>query len=253
MEYPVLYPLLPIVLLLAAMQELRATGEGPGIAPDDALKRLQAGNARFVAGRSEHPHATPDRLAETSRNGQHPFAAVLACSDSRVPVERLFDQGFGDIFVMRVAGNVAGEYEIGSVEYGASHLETPLLVVLGHTQCGAVTAVATKLSLHGNIRPLAEKIKPAVAAARKANPSLHGKDLVPAATKANVWQSIDDLLKGSPMVRERVKAGKLRIVGAMYDIKTGKVEWLGPHPEMARLLARRVLPLARLRWPRARQ
>jgi methyl-accepting chemotaxis protein len=209
----------------------------PTLTPEGALARLTQGNARFVAGNSQNPNTGKERLADTAQNGQHPFATVISCSDSRVPVERLFDQGIGDIFVVRVAGNVCATDEIGSIEYGVDHLQTPLLVVLGHTNCGAVTAVVTGAELHGNIPPLLDNIKPALAVAQKKFPNLTGKDLVPAAIEANVWQSVDDLMKSSPATRERVKNGKLKIVGAVYDIETGNVNWLGAHPGQARLLA----------------
>jgi len=214
-----------------------ASGGGPAISPEDALKRLQEGNARFVAGKSSHPNTSAARLTETAQKGQHPFATIVTCSDSRCPAERLFDQGFGDVFIIRVAGNVCNTDEIGSVEYGVDHLESSILLVLGHTACGAVTAVATNAELHGNIPPLVSGIKPAVENARKAHPNLQGKDLVPEAIKANVWQAIDDVCKASPIVRKRVADGKLKILGAIYNIETGKVEWLGGHPEQARLMA----------------
>ena len=216
--------------------QARASSSGPGITPDEALKKLQDGNARFVAGKPEHPNADAARLAETAEKGQHPFATIITCSDSRCPAERLFDQGFGDIFVIRVAGNVCDTDETGSAEYGTDHLGTPLLVVLGHSLCGAVTAVATGAEVHGNIPPLVENIKPAVAKAQKAHPDLHGKDLVPEAIKANAFQGVEELFTRSPVIRERVTSGKLKVVAALYDLATGKVEWLGAHPEEIALL-----------------
>ncbi|MFT5154621.1 MAG: carbonic anhydrase [Planctomycetota bacterium] len=205
--------------------------------PEEALGLLAEGNQRFLAGTSQHKGTGPVRWTETSEHGQHPFATVITCSDSRVPVERIFDQGIGDLFVIRVAGNVCDVDEVGSIEYGVDHLETPVLVVLGHVSCGAVTAVVTGAELHGSIPPLVDNIQPAVEAARKSHPSLHGKELVPAAVKANVWQSIDDLLRTSPATRARVEAGQLKIQGAVYDIGSGEVDWLGTHPQQERLLA----------------
>lgn len=210
---------------------------GPGITGEEALTLLREGNVRFVTGQSRHPHCDPARLIETDEQGQHPFATVIACSDSRVPVEILFDEGFGDLFVVRVAGNVCDADEAGSIEYGVEHLRTPLLVVLGHTSCGAVTAVATDAELHGNIPGLVDNIKPAVMTAQKQHPHLHGKDLVPAAIRANVWQGIEDLLQISPDTRELVVAGELTIVGALFDLHTGMVEWMGPHPRQKELLS----------------
>lgn len=208
-----------------------------GVKPDEAIQRLKDGNGRFAAGKSSHPNVTAARREETVKGGQHPFACVLACSDSRVPVERLFDQGFGDLFVIRVAGNVANVDEIGSIEYGADHLGAPIVLVLGHTHCGAVTAVATGAEAHGNIATLVENIRPAVASAQKKHPDVHGKDLVPTAIEANVWQSIDDLFKNSPVIRKRVQEGRVKVVGAVYDLATGQVKWLGEHPQTAQLMS----------------
>jgi carbonic anhydrase len=205
--------------------------------PEEALQRLQAGNARFVGGKCTHPRVDAKRLVETADKGQHPFATVITCSDSRVPVEVLFDQGIGDVFVIRVAGNVCDTDEVGSIEYGVDHLETPLFVVLGHTHCGAVTAVTTEAQLHGSIPPLVDNILPAVKKAAAMNPHLSKEELVPEAIKANCWQSIEDLFKASPATRDRVKAGKLKVVAAIYNIRTGKVGWLGSHPDQDRLLA----------------
>ena len=125
---------------------------------------------------------------------------------------------------------------MGSLEYGMSHLGTHLLVVLGHTDCGAVTAAVTGAEVHGNIRRVVDKIEPAVAAAQAAHRDLHGKDLVPAATELNVWYSIEELMAGSPMTRRHVASGKLKVIGAIYDVKTGKVQWLGEHPKQKELL-----------------
>jgi methyl-accepting chemotaxis protein len=222
---------------LTSVATALAAGDAPAATPDEALQRLQDGNQRFVSGAATNPNTNEARRTETARNGQHPFATVLTCSDSRCPVERLFDQGIGDVFVVRVAGNVAATDEIGSIEYGVGHLETPLLVVLGHTQCGAVTAVATGAEVSGSIPRLVAPIGPAVARAHKEFPDLKGKDLVPQAIRANIWQAIDDLLRTSPEVRERVQSGKVKIVGALYHIEDGKVEWLGTHPDQERLLA----------------
>ena len=209
---------------------------GPGISADEALKRLKEGNDRFVAGKTVHPNADAKRRELVATKGQHPFVTVLGCSDSRGPLELLFDQGIGDVFVIRVAGNVCNVDETGSIEYGVDHVGTPLLVVLGHSGCGAVTAVATGGEVHGSIPALVAGIRPAVAKAEKANPNLHGKDLVPAATEFNVWQAIDDLFKRSSIIRKSAQEGKVKVLGAIYDLPSGKVKWLGEHPEKARLL-----------------
>jgi carbonic anhydrase len=145
-----------------------------------------------------------------------------------------------DIFVVRVAGNVVDVDEAGSIEYGMLHVNTPVLVVLGHTQCGAITAVTAAIEGHGhalerNIPPLVDNIEPAVKQAMAAHPDKHGKDIIPYAIEENVWQGIDDLFMRSPAVRELVKSGKAKVVGAMYDVGTGKVEWL-PEDKVAVIL-----------------
>ena len=206
------------------------------LTPDEALAFLKAGNERFKTGAPTHPHLGAKRLLETAA-GQHPVATILACSDSRVPPEVLFDDGIGDIFTVRVAGNVVDTDEMGSAEYSLEHLGTSLIVVMGHTRCGVVTAVATHATVHGHIPALIEHIDDAVAATRKRYPSATDLDLVPEATRANVFQSIATLLKESDSVRERVESGKAQLVGAMYDVETGHVEWLGRHQEEVALIA----------------
>jgi carbonic anhydrase len=223
--------LLPFALVLVVALPLRAPAAeheaaGP-CTPDEALARLKNGNARFVAGKAEHPRADANRRAETAKDGQHPIATVIACSDSREPVEIIFDQGIGDVFVVRVAGNVCNTDEVGSTEYATEHLNTPLCVVLGHTNCGAVTAAATNAELHGSVGALVEGIKPAVAAAQKEHPELRDKALVAAAIEANVRQSIANLQSRSPVIARLVAAGKLRIEGGIYDLETGQIRWLG--------------------------
>jgi carbonic anhydrase len=167
-----------------------------------------------VKGDLTYPHQDAASISKTS-TGQHPFATVLSCSDSRVPVEQVFDLGIGDLFVVRVAGNVAGINELASIEYGVDHLGTPTLVVLGHTQCGAVTATATHAEADGSVVPIIERIKPAVEAAAKANPNKTGKDLVPSATIENVWMTIESIFARSLAVRRYLSPGRRpgRVVG----------------------------------------
>jgi carbonic anhydrase len=244
---------LPVVFLLATASALAddahhgapakpaaaaaaAAAPPTSLTPDEALAFLKAGNERFKAGTSTHPHLGSKRLTETAA-GQHPVATILSCSDSRVPPEVLFDDGIGDIFAIRVAGNVVDTDEMGSAEYGVDHLGTSLMVVMGHTKCGAVTAVATHATVHGHIPALVGHINEAVETTRKAYPSATDTDLIPEATRANVFQSIATLLKESDSVRERVENGKAQLVGAIYDVETGTVEWLGPHKEEAELIA----------------
>jgi carbonic anhydrase len=199
-----------------------------------ATSLLREGNTRFATGHPQYPNMDAERRHNTVAEGQQPFATVLACSDSRDPVELLFDRGVGDIFVIRVAGNVAGVSEMATIEYGVVHLNTPLLVVMGHSQCGAVTAVATGAELHGFLPKLAERIAPAVAKAKEqaATP----EEIVPRAIEANVWQVIDDILRQSEEVRDLVTKGRLLVVGANYDLESGQVKWLGIHPDPKALL-----------------
>lgn len=203
---------------------------------DLALLSLRQGNERFVTEHSDHAHLTARRRGEVAK-GQHPFATILACSDSRLPVEAIFDQGFGDLFMVRVIGNVAKADEIASVEYGAVHLETPVVVVMGHTSCGAVTAAVEHAEVHGSIPQVLAAIEPAVAQARAAHPEAPASELVARSVESNVWHAIGNLFTGSAQLRERAKAGQLKVVGAVYNIESGVVQWQGEHPDLARLLA----------------
>lgn len=230
-----------LVLILAFLFSGAATApalaKSDAVSPDAALKMLQAGNNRFVCGPLQRPNQGAARRQLTAKQGQKPFAVLLACADSRVPVEELFDRGVGDIFTVRNAGNISNTTDIGSIEYAVDHLGTPLVVVMGHSHCGAVTAAVEGGEAPPNIKAFVDFITPAVAAARKANPDKSGEALIPAAVTANVWQSMADIYQNSPMIREKVKNGKLKLVGAVYDIATGKINWLGPHPDQAQLLA----------------
>ncbi len=201
------------------------------------LARLKQGNAAFAAGKLRHPRQGLDRIRELVA-GQHPLATLLACSDSRVPDELLFDQGIGDLFVVRVAGNVADTDELGTVEYGVDHLGTPLLVVLGHTRCGAVTAVMTGAELHGHIPALVDNILPAVAMEKAKSPGADPKSLVEPAIVRNVLQSMADVITKSSLVRARLKSGQAHMVGALYHLDDGTVDWLGEHPDQADLLVK---------------
>ncbi len=201
--------------------------------PDEVLQMLKSGNERFFTGKATHPQADAARLALAGREdqGKYAYATVITCSDSRVPVELIFDAGVMDIFVIRVAGNVCDTDEIGSIEYGLAHVNTPVLVVLGHTQCGAVTAVTRAIQGHGhklerNIPPLVDNIIPAVKRAIEQHKDVHGEEIIPYAIKENVWQGVEDLFMKSPAVRNIVKEGKAKVVGAIYDVGTGKIEWL---------------------------
>ncbi len=201
--------------------------------PAEVIKMLKQGNQRFYSGQATYPHTSAERLklAGVEDQGKHAYATVITCSDSRVPVELIFDAGVMDIFVIRVAGNVCDTDEVGSIEYGLAHVNTPVLVVLGHTQCGAVTAVTHAVhgqghKLERNIPPLVDNIIPAVKRAIKNNEAIKGDAIIPYAIEENVWQGIEELFMRSPAVRDIVNQGKAQVVGAIYDVGTGKVKWL---------------------------
>ncbi|MBL8763938.1 MAG: carbonic anhydrase [Phycisphaerae bacterium] len=223
---------------MAASKNKSAPPATPDARPnaDAALALLREGNARWAGGRSEHPNSSESRRELTASEGQRPFVTVLTCADSRVPVERVFDRGVGDVFSVRVAGNVAGVSEVGTIEYGVEHLGTPLLVVMGHTKCGAVAAAASHAETHGSVGDVVRRIAPAVERAERVNPGVDGAALASAAVKENVWQSVFDLLKGSDELRRRVASGELQVVGAVYDLSTGRVDFLGEHPWQSELL-----------------
>ncbi len=200
------------------------------------LQRLDEGNLRFSIGEPTYPHQSTERR-DSLTSGQSPFATVITCSDSRVAPELLFDQGIGDLFVIRVAGNVSDVDEVGSIEYGVGHLSTPLLVVLGHSSCGAVTAVLKGQEVHGSIPPLVDNIAPAVARAKAEHAHASGDALLAEAVEDNVWVSIEDLIERSEETRHLIESGKLKVVGAVYHLDTGRVEWLGSHPNQSGLVA----------------
>ncbi|MBK8476340.1 MAG: carbonic anhydrase [Opitutaceae bacterium] len=201
-----------------------------GIPPDDALILLKDGNRRFVSGTAIHFQQDAKRRRETANNGQKPFAIILTCADSRVPPELLFDQGIGSLFVIRVAGNVAQTDEVATIEYGVGHLGSRLIVVLGHTKCGAVTAVVEGAHVGPNLAQLVKPIVPAVARAQEQNPGVSGGPLVAAAILANVDQAIADLQQLSPDLAGAIAHGQARVVGALYDIESGAVEFLEGSP-----------------------
>jgi len=194
------------------------------VTADSALAELKSGNAHHVEHRYQHPHATVNRRRQLA-SGQNPHAEILSCSDSRVPPELIFDVGLGDLFVVRVAGNVVANTELGSLEYGAEHLHIPLLVVLGHQHCGAVTAAVEGGEAGGHINALVNLLVPAVQKSR----GLPG-DAVENAVKANVEMVVKQLRTSTPILSPLASQGKLRVVGAVYSLDTGKVTWLPDSP-----------------------
>ena len=187
---------------------------------DQAMERLVAGNKRYAMSKQTHPHQEPTRRAELC-GGQNPFAVILGCSDSRIPPELIFDQGLGDLFVVRVAGNIIDDVVLGSIEYAASHLLTPLIMVLGHSQCGAIGATVAGNDLEGHLPNLASAIQPAL-------DSMQGRpgDLVDNTAKANAKMVSEQLRQSTSVLSELVLKSNLKIVAAYYDLETGEVEIL---------------------------
>jgi len=185
-----------------------------------ALQKLIEGNRRFSLSKPIHPNQNRERRQELVK-GQKPFAVVVGCSDSRIPPEIIFDQGLGDLFVIRVAGNIVDDVALGSIEYAVDHLGTKLVVVLGHSKCGAVTATVQGGAPHGHVGSIMESIKPAIQAAKE----LPG-DLVDNTIKANTRLVADQLQYSDPILSEMARQGKISIVSAYYNIESGEVHIL---------------------------
>jgi carbonic anhydrase len=213
------------------------------IPPSEAISRLKEGNGRYTSGNPQHPHESREertqmaakshenlgmsaadaaKRREELANSQHPFAVVLGCADSRVPPEIVFDQGLGDLFVVRVAGNVIDDHALGSIEYAVDHLSVRLIVVLGHQHCGAVKAaretIAAKGTAPGHIQSLVTAIQPAVESTAKGD--------LEATIKANVDHVVQALRSSTPILKAKVDSGELRVVGAYYSLDTGAVTFL---------------------------
>ena len=191
---------------------------------DVVLRELKAGNAHHAAKRYQHPHQSAERQREL-QSAQHPHAIILSCADSRVAPEIILDQGLGDLFDVRVAGNVAGDTELASIEYAAEHLHAPLLVVMGLQKCGAVTAAAEPGEAAGHLPSLLTMIRPAVEAARTRK-----GDLVENAVRINVENVVRQIATSRPLLATLVSERKLTVVGAVYSLDTGKVDWLPQSP-----------------------
>lgn len=186
-------------------------------ASPESLQKLFDGNSRFILGKSIHANQSLDRVKDVVK-GQHPFAIIVGCSDSRVPPEIIFDQGVGDLFVIRTAGNLVDDVALGSIEYAVEHLHVPLIVVLGHEKCGAVDATLQGGKEPGQIQKLIDKIKPAV----DESANLSG-DKLDNAILANIKRIVDQLKHSKPIIEEYLHHRKLNIIGARYDLDEGKV------------------------------
>jgi carbonic anhydrase len=243
---------LVIVSLLGSSQFAPAADpahpDQPIVSPADAISRLKEGNGRFTAGNLQHPHESTEERTYMATNsyenasmlflgmtdaqaakrrtelakGQHPFAIIVSCSDSRVPPEIVFDQGLGDLFICRVAGNVINDENLGSIEYAVDHLGTHLILVLGHQRCGAVQAaketIAAKGKAPGHIESLVTAIKPAVEAT--------AKDDLDVTIKANVKNVVQALRSSTPILKAKVDSGEIRVIGGYYSLDTGAVTFL---------------------------
>ncbi len=187
---------------------------------DEALGRLLAGNQRFVADRRAYPDQTPAHRRELTA-GQHPFAAILGCADSRVPPEIIFDQGLGNLFTVRVAGNIVDNASLGSLEYAVQHLGVPLIVVLGHSGCGAVQTAMASDDTQGQIATLVAAIQPAVKLA-KAGPG----EALDQVVRINVAMVVRQLRTAAPILAPLVEEGSIKILGSHYDLASGVVELL---------------------------
>jgi carbonic anhydrase len=200
------------------------------ISPSDALQRLRDGNRRFVSGDAV-TNSTINRGHQPElAAAQSPFAIVLACSDSRVPTELIFDQGFGDLFVIRVAGNIVAPSQIGSVEFAAKKFGTRLVIVLGHSNCGAIVATLDELAKKGNLRSpnlraIVDRVRPAIEPVLAEHAGDDSGEIVADAVRANVRASVERLSHGSLIVESLIASGDLQVVGAEYSIETGNVEF----------------------------
>jgi carbonic anhydrase len=200
------------------------------ISADDALERLRAGNRRFVSDEvSEETLASREHRAGAA-TPQNPFAIILACSDSRVPTELIFDRGIGDLFVIRVAGNIVAPSQIGSIEYAAKQFGTRLVVVLGHSNCGAIIATLQELALKDshrspNLRAIVDRVRPALEPVLEDGCDVDDEAVISTCVRANVRASVEHLQHGSLILEQLIDAGDLKIIGAEYSIETGNIEF----------------------------
>jgi carbonic anhydrase len=199
------------------------------ISARDALERLRDGNRRFAAGASNGEPSGPARRTELAA-GQEPFAIILGCSDSRVPAEIIFDQGLGDLFVIRVAGNIVAPSQVGSVEFAAARFSTRLVVVLGHSKCGAITATVEELARptpeqSRNLRSIVDRVRPSVESLLGTPLASDPDALIDAAVRANIRVSANHLRHGSELLEQLIQTDALLVVGAEYSLETGIVDF----------------------------
>jgi len=210
--------LVTCALALMAVPVFADSATTKSVPPVAAWKKLAVGNARFATGHTQHPNQTRDRREEVAK-GQHPIAVIVACSDSRVSPELVFDQGLGDLFIVRVAGNIVDDNALGSIEYAVEHLGARLIVVVGHEKCGAVAAAVASDHADGHVDSIVKAIQPAVVKAKAEQ-----GDVVDNAVKENVRQVVAEIRTSEPVLEKLVKSGKIGVIGARYDLDSGRVQ-----------------------------
>jgi carbonic anhydrase len=201
------------------------------VSAGEALDRLREGNARFAANMGSSGALVSDSQRVALASGQQPFAIILGCSDSRVPAEIVFDQGLGDLFVIRVAGNIVAPSQVGSVEFAAARYETRLVVVLGHSQCGAIIATLEELqrpteNQSRNLAAIVDRVRPSVEGLLATDLKHDLRALITQGVRANIRASVDHLRHGSQVLEQLIQNDGLRVVGAEYSLETGRVEFL---------------------------
>jgi carbonic anhydrase len=206
------------LLFISALSACNHT-ENTNLSP---LQKLEEGNKRFASGKPVHPDETLERIRELKK-GQHPFAIVVSCSDSRVPAELVFDQGLGDIFSIRTAGNVIGDYELGSIEYAIEHLGCKLIIVMGHKDCGAIKAFINSNGHYNHADHIKNIINYIESENEEKNLTSTDKLSVDKAIDANIAHGVAFLRVAEPILKERFVQKKITIIGALYDIESGKV------------------------------
>ena len=194
--------------------------------PQQALLELKTGNQRFSKGDSTFPRTNDKRRNETTIQGQKPFAVVLTCSDSRTPPEYIFDQGIGDLFVIRVAGNVCDSAVLASAELGVQRCGAVLVLVMGHRKCGIMSMAVKSEIISGYVEGLINKILPSMEKVRKTYPELKGEPFTEEIARENARKTKRDIVEGSSIVKNKISDGELIVVSAYYDIENGIVEWL---------------------------
>lgn len=223
-----------LILLMISTSGLVQAQEPPDLpeqtvySPTEAMALLYEGNMRFVKNTSVYPNQTMHQRKLTTLQGEKPFATIITGSDSRIIPAVIFDRGIGDLFVIRNLGNVAGTDTLASVEYSMNILETPLLIVMGSTHNEIIKSAIEKKSIQGHMAQLTGKLIPAIEMTRTLYPKAKGQELIRKVAETNVRQVLRDILGQCPQVLKKFRAGEIQVIGALYDVDTGEVNWLGP-------------------------